>query len=387
MMNLEKKFLTSGLILSLFFVSCGRKANISGRIENAGNKLLELQLNTEPKRALDTLRLDASGKFSFTYDFKKNKAPVFLNLQAAGKPLAALLLEAGEKVVVETDFNQPAGYKVSGSEGSQLLKELNDKYILLSKTTDSLTKALNNAEGDEDKIKAASKILAFTLTKYKQNMIRFLIANNKSYAAYSAIYQVLPNGVNLFGYENDALYFKLLADSLEKRYPHSPYVYRLRDDFNRLVSSGGMQKLIDSAQETSIPDISLPDVTGKTVSLSSLSGKVILLDFWHSNDRTTASNNLELLPLYEKYHSLGFEIYQVSLDENREPWLQAINNQKLPWINVCDFNGVNTYPVRLYNIAKLPANYLFTKDGEIAGKNLFGTTLSDKLKTIFAKND
>jgi hypothetical protein len=94
----------------------------------------------------------------------------------------------------------------------------------------------------------------------------------------------------------------------------------------------------------------------------------------------TALNNNELLPIYEKYKSDGFEIYQVSLDEDRESWLRTINTQNLPWINVCDFRGTQTYPVRIYNITKLPANYLINRDSEIIGKDLFGEKLEEKIR-------
>jgi peroxiredoxin len=194
------------------------------------------------------------------------------------------------------------------------------------------------------------------------------------------MYQVLPNGIGVFGKKDDALYYKLLADSLEKKHPRSPYVLQLRDDYNRLVNTNTIQNLINNAEETAIPDVKLPDATGKQVSLLSLKGKVVLLNFWSSQDKVTAMNNNELLPIYEKHKSEGFEIYQVSLDEDRERWLQTINMQKLPWINVCDFTGTKTYPLKLYNITKLPANYLISRNGEIIGKDLFGEKLEEKIK-------
>jgi peroxiredoxin len=138
--------------------------------------------------------------------------------------------------------------------------------------------------------------------------------------------------------------------------------------------------LFNNAEETSIPEVKLPDATGRQISLLGLKGKLVLLNFWSSQDKVTALNNNELLPIYEKYKSEGFEIYQISLDEDRGNWLQTINTQKLPWINVCDFTGNRTYPLKLYNITKLPANYLISRDSEIIGKDLFGEKLDEKIK-------
>jgi peroxiredoxin len=366
----------------MLIVSCGRNVTIKGNVSNAENELLELSVNTTPKKIIDTLRLSSSGKFSFKYDFKKSSFPVFLTLSISDKPLASLLVEPGERVNMETDMKNPAEYKVSGSEGSQLLKELNDKMLKTTISVDSIARILNKLETpvDEERSQEINRDLALIFTKHKRDLIRFVIKNNKSYAAYTAVYQILPNGIGVFGKESDALYFKLLADSLETKYPRSPYVLQLRDDYNKLIKTNAIQNLIDNAKETAMPDIKLPDATGTQISLSSLKGKVVLLNFWSSKDRVTAQNNNELLPLYEKYKPEGFEIYQVSIDEDRGSWLQTINTQKLTWINVCDFTGTATYPLKLYNVTKLPANYLINRDGEIAGKDLFGEKLEEKIK-------
>jgi peroxiredoxin len=378
------KLLFVWLVSLALFVSCGKNtATIKGHVANAGNELLELSLNTTPKMLIDTVRLDSLGKFKFKYVFRKNAFPVFFTLSVSGKPLASLLLEPGEKVTVETDIKNPATYQVSGSEGSLLLKELNNRMLRTTISVDSIARILNKLENTPEyagQSQQINKDLAAIFTQHKRDLIKFVIKNSKSYAAYTAMYQTLPNGIGVFGKESDALYFKLLADSLETKYPRSPYVLQLRDDYNRIVNTSAMQNLFNTAEATSIPEIKLPDVTGKQVSLLGLKGKLVLLNFWSSQDRVTAQNNNELLPIYEKYKSAGFEIYQVSLDEDRGSWLQTINMQKLPWINVCDFTGTRTYPLKLYNVTKLPANYLINRDCEIIGKDLFGEKLDEKIK-------
>jgi peroxiredoxin len=367
----------------MMFISCGKNSvTVKGHVVNAKDKLLELSVNTAPKKLIDTLRLDSLGKFSFKYKFKKNSYPIFFNLSISDKPLASLLLAPGEQATVETDMKNLAAYKVSGSEGSQLLKELNDKMLKTAYSVDSAVKILNQLADTADE-KASQKIkddLARIFTVHKRDLIRFVIKNCHSYAAYTAIYQTLPNGIGVFGKENDALYFKLLADSLEKRYPRSPYVMQLRDDYNQLLKTSNIQNLIENAEATTLPDISLPDATGRNIAMSSLKGKIILLNFWSSKDQVTALNNNELLPIYEKYKSAGFEIYQVSLDEDRDSWLHTINTQKLTWINVCDFMGAKTYPLQIYNVTKLPANYLIGKNYEIIGKDLPCDKLEEKIK-------
>jgi peroxiredoxin len=374
------------LSVLIFFVSCEKTATVRGKIENADNHLLELSLNTSPKKIVDTVRLKPSGEFNFKYRFGKNIYPVSMLLSLANKPLVSLLLEPDDKARIEIDAKNTRNYKISGSEGSQLLKELNDYTLAISISIDSLIALLGKQENTPEyelAVEKTNKEMSGIYTKYKRNLVRFIVKNNKSYAAYYALYQTIRGEMPVFGKESDALYFKMIADSLEQKYPHSPYVYRLRDDYKNLIQANTIKNMVENAENASFPDISMPDATGTKIALSSLKGKIILLNFWVSSDRASATNNIEMLPLYEKYHAQGFEIYNVSLDENRELWLYTINNQKLPWINVCDFRGAESSAALLYNLSKLPANYLIDRDGEIAGKDLFGQNLENKIKSLF----
>ncbi|MDR0419628.1 MAG: TlpA family protein disulfide reductase, partial [Prevotellaceae bacterium] len=127
------------------------------------------------------------------------------------------------------------------------------------------------------------------------------------------------------------------------------------------------------------------DVNGEMHRLSALEGKVVLLDFWISNSHVSLMDNRELLSLYKEYHKKGFEVYQVSLDIDRASWVDAINQQKLPWINVSSLNGVNSVAAQSYLITELPANFLIDKKGEIVGKNLYGGELKKELAKLIKK--
>ena len=375
------------LSASLVAFSCTDKASIGGRVKNADKELLELSLNTSPFRTLDTCRLKNEGKFSFKYEFK-NDYPVFLLLNAVKQnervPLATLLLENGENVVIESDYEQPGAYTVKGSKGSALVKELNDKMLVVTASYDSLSRALKQAEqtaANDSVLSRINKETGSLFVKYKQWLIRFVINNNKSYAAYMAMYQRMPNGFALFGKEQDAIYYKTLADSLDARYPKSPYVKQLRDDYKQLINAGAVRELLNKAEEVSgIPDIKLPDVEGREIALSSLRGKIVLLSFWTPEDKGLLMDNMDLLEIYGKYSSKGFEIYQISLDLSRDRWMQAVNNQQLPWISVSDMKGANSSAVGLYNVTKLPANFLIDKNGELIVRDVFGKTLEQNIE-------
>ena len=107
-------------------------------------------------------------------------------------------------------------------------------------------------------------------------------------------------------------------------------------------------------------NITLPRANGDSIALSSMKGKVILLDFTVYENTGISSRNLKMRELYNKYNSKGFDIYQVSVDKREHFWQQSAGN--LPWTCVRDANGTS---LRLYNVHVLPTFFLINKEGEI----------------------
>jgi peroxiredoxin len=122
------------------------------------------------------------------------------------------------------------------------------------------------------------------------------------------------------------------------------------------------------------PDISLPNANGREISISSLSNKVILIQFWSAQNRDSRIQNEALVDLYSKYKSRGLEIYQVSVDTDRAAWLNAIEQDRLSWINVGDMKG-SILAANTYNIQTIPSNYILDKDKRVVYKNLQGPDL------------
>jgi peroxiredoxin len=131
------------------------------------------------------------------------------------------------------------------------------------------------------------------------------------------------------------------------------------------------------------PDITLQDRDGKEVSLSSLKGKVVLIDFWASWCGPCRAENPNVVKAYEKYKDKGFTIFSVSLDDNKDRWLQAIEKDKLTWpSHVSDLKGWRSAGAALYSVSSIPATFLLDRNGKIIGKNLRGSALEDKLKSV-----
>lgn len=130
------------------------------------------------------------------------------------------------------------------------------------------------------------------------------------------------------------------------------------------------------------PEISLPDPNGNIISLSSLRGKYVLIDFWASWCGPCRRENPNVVRVYKEYKDKGLEIYGVSLDMNKGLWLQAIEADQLTWKHVSDLAYWNSVVVPTYEINGIPATFLLDKDGKIIAKNLRGEALESKLKEV-----
>lgn len=131
------------------------------------------------------------------------------------------------------------------------------------------------------------------------------------------------------------------------------------------------------------PEITLDDRDGKPMKLSSLRGKVVLLDFWASWCGPCRHENPTVVAAYNKYEPKGFTVFSVSLDQSKEKWLAAIQKDGLVWNNhVSDLKGWQSAGAALYKVTGIPATFLVGKDGKIVAKNLRGPALEEKLREL-----
>lgn len=117
---------------------------------------------------------------------------------------------------------------------------------------------------------------------------------------------------------------------------------------------------------TKAPDISLPDANGQIIRLSSLQGKVVLLDFWASWCGPCRRSNREMAPLYNQYKKKGFEVYAVSIDGSKQPWENAVKQDKSTWLQVIDTQaGTGNELTQTWNLQYIPSAFLIDKQGKI----------------------
>ncbi len=133
-----------------------------------------------------------------------------------------------------------------------------------------------------------------------------------------------------------------------------------------LISAG---VFVNAQQVANITDprlaINLPTVKGDSITLASLKGKVVLLDFWASWCGPCRTANRHLVKLYAKYKPQGFEIFSVSVDDDRKSWERAIQKDKITWLQVIDPRNWGAQSAINWGISQLPTTFLINKKGDV----------------------
>jgi glutathione peroxidase-family protein len=129
-------------------------------------------------------------------------------------------------------------------------------------------------------------------------------------------------------------------------------------------------------------DFSLPGLKGDSIRLSSMKGKVFLLDFWASWCVPCRFSNKQLVKLYAKYKDKGFEILGVSLDDNKNAWKKAVNKDKISWLQINDNGGWDALSAIKWNINAIPASFLIDKDGNVVAIDPEKQELENKIRQL-----
>ena len=173
---------------------------------------------------------------------------------------------------------------------------------------------------------------------------------------------------------------KLVLKAYQKKYARSPITRSMQLQVNQ-IQEGLVQFNNNKSGIISAPEIVLSNPTGQRLSLSSLRGKVVLIDFWASWCGPCRKENPNLVAVYNKYNQRGFTVYSVSLDTDKEAWKRAIKADGLIWnTHVSDLLQWNTPLIKMYNFNSIPHTVLVNKKGTIVGVNLRGNELQNQIE-------
>ncbi len=356
------------------------EVKIAGRFVGTDRTTVYLeQVSSLRQQLVDSTTLDGEGNYRFVLD-RVPQTPSLYNIVYNGERIP-LFLAGGDRIRVQAAGNVVRTYTVEGSAESELLRTFYQDFVGGAQRLDAIAKRLADAALTEAERKELVREYTTEYYRIRREQLAFIAGNKASLAAVYALYQRLPGDTQLLDGASDVIHFRSVAEALETRYPASPYLVTLKGDIARMEAAA---RLAEEVTEATFPDIEMPDMYGKKIKLSSLKGKVILLDFWSAQLGNSNTLNAELKELYADYRNAPtpLEVYQVAIDTSKPLWINTVQEQALPWISVSDLRGQATVALGLYNVTKLPTNFLIDKAGTIVARDVRGEELKRKLAEL-----
>lgn len=357
--------------------------HVEGQINDAEGKTLFFEaLSIEGVQALDSLTLDHQGRFSFYAPAPSS--PEFYALRI-DRTSITLAIDSTETVSVTASYPTMAtGYTVKGSEESARISRINAAQHELEQKIVEIES--NNTMFPADITDSVKTVL----NAYKEKMKNdYIFAKPQAASAYYAVCQAITDRFGAFllfdpmDDRNDVKCYATVATAWDGHYPEAARTIQLCNNAIKGMDNTApvreRELRIDESKisETGIIEINLPDVSGREHRLTSLKGKVVLVDFTRYDAQNSGARILALRQLYDKYASQGLEIYQVSEDEDMSFWRYSAEN--LPWICVHETDGRTT---GTYGITVLPTSFIVNRDNEIVMRCDQGVDIESEIASL-----
>ncbi len=352
---------------------------IKGNLSNAKGESIYLEkLAQSGVTAVDSAVIDEKGDFLINH---YSPGVGFYRLKINNSNFAMLVLDSTQKVSITGDARDLGNtFKTEGSPDTQLFLDYNKLAQGQKVRTDSLENIFRTAmvvmKLDSVRADSLSKELQkpyeVMVSQYSEIVAKKIKENASSFASIMAIQQLRP--------ENYLDVYKALDKGLSQKYPDNADI----KSFHGMVQQTEMMVARTQAIKTGAeaPELILPMPNDKDFALSSLRGKVVLIDFWASWCAPCRKELPNVKRAYEKYKSKGFEILGVSLDKDRTAWLEAISKEGLTWPQVSDLKFWQSEAVQIYAIQSIPYTVLLDKEGKIIATDLRGAELDKKLAEV-----
>lgn len=358
-------------LFSLLAMACSeKKFEVKGEIKEATDSLLYFEnMSLEGAVVVDSVKLDANGRFSFSKD--ATSAPEFYRLRIANS-IINVSVDSTETIEITASYpTMASGYTVKGSENCSKIKDLALQQMRLQQRVNAIVQSpLLGVKAVEDSV---NKVLAV----YKENIrTNFIYKEPMKAYAYFALFQAINIGnegtliFNPRSNSNDVKAFAAVATSWDTYYPNSERGLNLHN-----IAIEGMKniRIMKTQNELSIDaskvdmsnsiNISLTDNKGRVRNLQDLVGKVVLLDFHLFASKNSMQRIMMLRELYNKYHNSGLEIYQVSIDGDEHFW--KMQTAALPWVCVRETDASQGQSLMSYNVQNVPTFFLLKRDNSV----------------------
>lgn len=379
------------VMVALSLASCtGKKFQVSGVISDAPDSLLLFEnMSLNGPVVVDSVRLGADGSFSF--EGEAPTAPEFYRLRIA-RQIINVAVDSTEHVTVKASYPTMTGsYEVEGSTECSKIRELALMQLNLQAQLNAVVQNPNvSYEKEADSVRTILEVY-----KYKVKNDYIFKEPWRAYS-YFALFQTITLGqqVGLIfdpqSKKEDVQAYAAVATSWDTYHPGSERGTNLHNIAiegmkNVRILQAEQNQTIDASKINSsgVIEVALPDRNGKTCKLTSLKGKVVLLDFHLFASKGSTERIMHMRDLYNKYHAQGFEIYQVSLDPDEHFWKESV--AALPWVCVRDANSTGSVYLTQYNVQSLPTFFTIDRNNVLQKRDAQIKDLDAEIKGLLAK--
>ncbi|MGF6926359.1 peroxiredoxin [Chitinophaga sp. W2I13] len=357
---------------------------IDGHLNNLplGPVLLE-ELTLDNVKVVDSTNVkDASGKFTLKGMVAEQG---LYRVRFENGKFILLALDAGD-MKIDGDIDKLEDVKISGSEPTAELQQFMSD---ISKQSIALTEEMRSLDSLHTILPDSAfqpKVAAFQ-KKEKEFENGFFLMADKTKNPATAVFAIsqVRSGEEIVAH-------KQVITNLATRFPKNTLVKSMTDKILELEKNQGAGATGGDAaggEEPSAvkvgqvaPDFTLPDPSGKMISLSSFRGKYVLVDFWASWCGPCRQENPNVVKAYQQYKGKNFTILGVSLDKTKDKWQEAIKADGLAWNHVSDLKFWDSAVVPLYGLNAIPTNFLLDPQGKVIASNLRGPALEAKLQEV-----
>ena len=310
------------------------------------SKITDVQL-----QIIDSSYANKNGSFEFFGNGYDESTLYYVTIGNTRPPGVPLIIEKGAKLSLKITKDEFLDASISGGKYNASMYKIFKIYTDFERTMTAFNKEVEAIDPQT----ASASITAETTRKYNdlikkrtadiENFVKTEPTTPATYFAAKYLFNQPIPSILMMAYEK-----------LRKDFPNSSY-------------TASLGKTIDNLGPTTngviAPEIILKTPQGDSLALSSLKGKVVLIDFWASWCGPCRRENPNVKAIYEKYKDKGFEIYGVSLDSKEASWKAAIQKDGLTWKHVSDLKGWKSSAAQLYKVRSIPATFLLDREGRI----------------------